>query len=328
MRAFEYASPQTKEDAVQILQEAQGKATVLAGGTDLLSLMKDDIVSPRRLVDIKTISDLQGVSYDSSLGLRMGALVTLDQLLGDDKIRQEYPSIWQAAEGVRSPQVRARGTVGGDLCQRPRCWYYRNGFGLLALRNNKSMVVEGDNRYHAVLGNDGPAYFVNPSSLAPALIAFGAKVRIFGPSGPREVSLQGFYVIPKQEGQKENSVGAEEILTEVLVPPASNRTNATYEVRQKEALDWPLATASVALEMEGGKIKSAQAVMGHVAPIPWRASAAERALIGRTISEDTAEAAGKAAMKGAKALSRNQYKIQLAQVAIKRAVLRTTGAEV
>ena len=328
MRAFEYASPQTREDAVQLLQEAQEKASVLAGGTDLLSLMKDDIVSPRRLVDIKMISDLQTVSYDSSSGLRMGALLTLDQLLGDDKIRQEYPSIWQAAEGVRSAQVRARGTVGGDLCQRPRCWYYRNGFGLLALQNNKSMVVEGDNRYHAVLGNDGPAYFVNPSSLAPALISLGAKVRIFGPGGSREVSLEDFYVIPKQEGQKENSVGAEEILTDVFVPPASNRMNATYEVRQKEALDWPLAAASVTLEMEGGKIKSARAVMGHVAPIPWRASAAEEALIGRTLNEDAAKAAGKASVKGARALSRNQYKIRLAQVAVKRAVLRITGAEV
>ena len=328
MQAFEYANPQTKEDAIQLLKEAQGKATVLAGGTDLLSLMKDDIVSPRRLVDIKTISDLQGVSHDSSSGLRMGSLLTLDQLLGDDKIRQEYPSIWQAAEGVRSPQVRARGTVGGDLCQRPRCWYYRSGFGLLALQSNKSMVVEGDNRYHAVLGNAGPAYFVNPSSLAPALIALGAKVGIFGPGGSREVSLEDFYVIPKQEGQTENTLGPEEILTEVLVPSASNRTNATYEVRQKEALDWPLATASVALEMEGGKIKSARAVMGHVAPIPWRASAAEQALTGRTLNEDAAEAAGQASVKGARALSRNQYKIRLAQVAVKRAVLRTTGAEV
>ena len=238
MRAFEYASPQTKEDAVKLLQEAKGKASLLAGGTDLLSLMKDSIVSPRRLVDIKAISELRTISYDSQLGLQMGALLTLDQLLGETKIQQEYPSIWQAAEGVRSAQVRSRGTVGGDLCQRPRCWYYRNGFGLLALNNNESMVIEGDNRYHAVFGNKGPAYFVNPSSLAPALIALEAKVRIFGPAGLREIDLEDFYVIPKQEGERENILGAEEILTDVLVPPASKRINATYEVRQKEALDW------------------------------------------------------------------------------------------
>lgn len=327
MQAFEYTSPEKKEDAVELLAAANGKATVLAGGTDLLSLMKDYIVSPARLVNIKSIRELQGISHDSRNGLRLGALVTLDELLADSKVKQEYPSLWQAAAGVSSPQIRSMGTVGGDLCQRPRCWYYRNGYGLLARQAGKSMVIDGDNRYHAILGNAGPAYFVNASSLAPALIALGAKVRILGPNGQREVEVEKFYTIPKQEGEKEYALQNAEVVTEILVPPAANRKNATYEVRQKEALDWPLTAAAVALELNGNRVTRARVALGHVAPTPWRSPAAEKFLAGKTISEEVAERAGEAAVDGAKALSRNGYKIRLARVSVKRALLRATGQE-
>jgi xanthine dehydrogenase YagS FAD-binding subunit len=328
MQAFEYTAPATTEDAVKLLGDEGKKSAVLAGGTDLLSLMKDFVVTPKRIVSIKSIKELQGIRYSPGKGLRIGALVTLDELLTDEKVKQEYPSLWQAAEGVRSSQIRSLGTVGGDLCQRPRCWYYRNGYGLLALRNGKSMVPEGDNRYHAILGNSGPAYFVSASSLAPVLIALGAKLKVVGPVGPRDLALEKFYVIPKMKKEKEYALANSEIMTEILVPPAKSRRNSTYEVRQREALDWPLAAAAVALKMSGNRVESARIVLGHVAPIPWVAPEAEKYLAGKTMTEEVAAQTGKAALQGAKPLSRNAYKIRLAQVAVKRALLRATGMEV
>ena len=329
MRAFEYAVPRSTEEAVKLLTDSGGEVAVLSGGTDLLSLMKDLVVNPKRVVNLKSIQNLDGIDYRPGKGLRMGALVTLDRLKSDAQVGQEYPSLVQAAEGVRSSQIQSRGTVGGDLCQRPRCWYYRSGFGLLALRNGRSVVLEGDNRYHAILGNSGPAYFVNPSSLAPALIALGAKLKIAGASGTREVKLEKFYVIPKSEREKEYLLAENEIVTEILIPPAPNHPNATYEVRQREALDWPLAAAAVALEMTAeGRVEGARIVLGHVAPTPWVAAAAEKFLRGNTISEETATQAGKAAVEGARPLSRNSYKIRLAQVAVKRALLRAAETSV
>jgi len=325
MKAFEYANPASKEEAVKLLS---AEAAVLAGGTDLLSLMKDYVVTPSRLVNIKSIKELSGVSYDAKKGLRIGALTTLDQLVADANVKREYPSLVQAADGVRSQQLQNMGTVGGDLCQRPRCWYYRAGFGLLALHNGKSLAPEGDNRYHAILGNEGPAYFVNPSSFAPALIALGATVTIFGSKGTRQVSLGKFYRSPKREGEREYALEPDEIVTEIVVPPTAGRKNATYEVRQKEALDWPLATTSVSVEMSGANVKSARIVMGHVAPTPWPAPDAEKLLAGKAITEETAAQAGEAAVRGAKPLSMNGYKVQLARVAVKRALLRASGKEV
>jgi xanthine dehydrogenase YagS FAD-binding subunit len=320
MRGFEYANPTTKEQAVALLGGSWADAEVLAGGTDLLSLMKDDVVHPKRLVNIKDIAELRGIKA-SKAGLRIGATVTIQELLDNAQVKRDYPALTDAAEGITSPQIRSVGTVGGDLCQRPRCWYYRAGFGLLAKdATGEPLVPSGDNRYHAILGNSGPAYFVNPSSLAPALIAYGATVKIHGPKGGREVSAEKFFVAPQSEGAREYDLKPGEIVTGVVLPAAGGKS-ATYEVRQKEALDWPLAAASVALKISGGKVTSARVVLGHVAPTPWRSTAAEEALTGKTISEDVAKAAGEAAVTGAKSLGRNAYKIQLARVAVKRAIL-------
>jgi xanthine dehydrogenase YagS FAD-binding subunit len=325
MERFEYASPVTKEVAVRLLGE---DSAILAGGTDLISLLKDDIVTPKRVVNIKGIRELEGVEYDAGSGLRIGALVTLDELIQNEQVGEEYPALKQAAEGVRSPQIQAVGTVGGDLCQRPRCWYFRNGFGLLAMQNGQSMVPEGDNRYHAILGNSGPAHFLNPSSLAPALIALGATLKVFGSSGEREMSVEEFYQAPRSEGDREYKLEQDEIVTEILVPPASSKRNATYEIREKEALDWPLAAAAVAMEINGDQIGSARVVLGHVAPVPWVSAEASQALSGKALSEAVAEEAGQAAVAKATALSKNKYKIQLARVAVKRAILRAAGMEV
>jgi xanthine dehydrogenase YagS FAD-binding subunit len=329
MRAFEYASPATKEQAVALLGTKWGEREILAGGTDLLSLMKDDVAQPKRLINIKEIKEIEGLSYATATGLRIGALATFQQLLEDETIKKEYPSLRQAALGVASPQIRNTGTVGGDLCQRPRCWYYRNGMGLLALdTSGNSLVTAGENKYHAILGNSGPAYFVNPSSLAPALIALGAKIRLYGPKGRRDVLADQFFVIPKSGDEREYLLKPNEIVTEILVPPAADTRNATYEVRQKQALDWPLASAAAALKMTGKKITSARIVLGHVAPIPWPAPEANKYLAGKTVSEKIAEEAAAAAVTGAKALSQNEYKIQLARVAVKRAILRAAEGRV
>ncbi len=324
MRAFEYVSPTTKEQAVALLSSTWGETEVLAGGTDLLALMKDDIVRPRRLVNIKEIPELRGISFSTREGLRVGATVRLEELLEHPDVARHYPALVHAVQGITSPQIRNMGTVGGDLCQRPRCWYFRAGFGLLARdETGRSLVLEGDNRYHAILGNEGPAYFVNPSSLAPALIAYGARLRIFGPRGTREVPLERFFRIPKTEAEREYDLQPNEIVTEVLVPPPpAGMVSATYEVRHRAALDWPLATASVALELESGRVRSARVVLGQVAPIPWRSPEAERALVGKAVTQEVAQAAADAAVHKARSLGRNEYKIQLARVAVRRAIER------
>ncbi|HWQ36402.1 MAG TPA: FAD binding domain-containing protein [Blastocatellia bacterium] len=325
MQKFEYASPTTIQQAVALLGNEWGMAEVLAGGTDLLSLMKDFIVTPKRLVNIKDIKELRGVQMSGG-ALRIGALTTFEEVLDNAQIKQNYPAIWQAVAGVTSPQIRNMGTVGGDLCQRPRCWYYRAGFGLLAKgENGEPLVPTGDNRYHAILGNDGPAQFVNPSSLAPALVALMAKIKVYGPKGAREIAADQFFTAPKADGEREYTLAPNEIVTDIIIPSASGVKSATYEVRHKEALDWPLAAAAVALKLEGKTVKSAKIALGHVAPVPWPSTEAENALVGKTISEEAAEAAGAAAVTRAKALSRNGYKIQLAKVAVKRAILQAAG---
>ena len=330
MRPFEYAAPATKEQAAALLGSRWEDAAVLAGGTDLMSQMKDNLAAPRRVVDIKAIKELTGIQYlaltagsqGTAVGLRVGALVTLEELREHPQVRSAYPGIVQAAEGITSAQMRNRGTVGGDLVQRPRCWYFRNGFGLVKPDEpGRPADMEDDSRYFSIFGNDGPAAFVNPSSLAPLLIALGARVKLYSASSAREVPLEQFFMIPKTETDRENVLRPNEILTEIMIPAGSWKT-AVYEVRQKEGLDWPLAAAAAALEMNGSTVQTARVVLGHVAPIPWRSPEAEQALAGKSATEATAMAASQAAVQKAKPFSQNGYKVQLAQVAVKRALLR------
>lgn len=318
MQNFAYASPTTLQDALALLGAKWGEADVLAGGTDLITLMKEYLHTPKRVVNIKGIKELEGISKTAD-GLRIGALVTLDELAKNADVVAGYKAIADAAAGVDSPQLRHMGTAGGDLCQRPRCWYYRQGFGLLGMKDGKSLIPDGENKYHAIF-SDGPAYFVSPSSLGPALVALGAKVKLASAKGTREVALAKWFVTPANEATREIALQPNEILTEIIVPAATVRSS-TYEVRQKEALDWPLATASVVLEMNGATVKSAKIVLGHVGPTPVDAPAAARALVGKAVNAVNAEAAGKAAVAGAKPLSQNAYKVNLAKVAVKRALL-------
>src|SRR5260370_23202288 len=323
MQSFEYANPSSLKEALSLLGSNWSDAHVVAGGTDRISLIKAYVRTPKRVVNIKNIKELHGISKTGQ-GLRIGAVATFDDLASNAAVRAEYPSITTAVLGSSTPQIRNMGTVGGDLCQRPCCWYFRNGYGLLAMMDGKSLVPNGENRYHAIFGG-GPAYFVSASSLAPALIALGAKVKLVAATGSRGIGVDELFVAPKDESSREIALAPNEILTEIVVPPAHGVKNATYEVRQKEAMDWPLTTASVALTMKGSTVGSARIVLGHVAPVPWIASKAGQGLAGKSINEDVAAQAGEAAVEGAAPLSDNRYKVQLARVAVKQALPAAGG---
>jgi xanthine dehydrogenase YagS FAD-binding subunit len=328
MRPFDYASPTKKEQVSDLLGSTWGEVEVLAGGTDLLALMKDEVCAPKRLVNIKGISELHGVRTEKEQ-LVIGCLTTLAEIAADSQVQREYPALAVAAGDAASPQIRNLATLGGNLCQRPRCWYFRTGHGLLALdkdKDGKSLVLEGDNRYHAILGNQGPAYFVSPSTVAPVLIAYGATVRLLGPHGAREIPLEKFFVIPRGEQQREHDLVPNEIVAELVLPKQHGVRAAHYEVRQKEAFDWPYATAAVALTMNGSTVRGARVVMGHVAPIPWISTEAAQALAGKAVTPATADQAAAAAVDAARSLGHNQQKITMARVAVKRAILAAGGA--
>ena len=337
MRPFEYVSPTSEQQALGLLGPSWDDAEILAGGTDLIALMKDEVVRPKRLVNIKRMSYLRGVSPDDRGGLQIGALTTIAELSENPQIREMFPAVAQAAGEAASPQIRNLATVGGNLCQRPRCWYFRNGMGLLPRNSDgRSLVLEGDNRCHAILGNDGPAYFVSPSTLAPALIALGARLYISDGSGKiRDVALEKFYRIPKEDGEREHDLRPKELVSRIYVPRAPELSMgaangswkaANYEVRQKETFDWPLATCSVALLLDGRTVRAARIVLGHVAPVPWVSSDAARAITGKELTPENAMAAANAALSSAKSLGKNKYKITVAKAAVKRALLAAGGA--
>jgi len=325
MRPFEYVSPNSRNQAIGLLGANWGNTEILAGGTDLLALMKDDVVAPKRLVNLKDITDLRGVSSNAQ-GLRIGALTTLGDLADDDAVRKNYPALSEAVIEAASPQIRNMATIGGNLCQRPRCWYFRNGLGLLPKsETGKDLVTEGENRYHAILGNDGPAKFISPSTIVPILIAYGAKIRLEGSKGKRELPLEKFFVTPKTENEREHDLRPNEIVTEIVLPPGGDLKAAHYEIRQKEAFDWPLVVAAVALKMQGANVGSARVVLGYVAPVPWPSPEAEQALAGQSVTRETAQKAADAALGKASPLSHNAYKVKLAKVAVTRALLKAAS---
>jgi len=327
MRQFEYTAPQSTQQAIGLLGQDWAQAQILAGGTDLLALMKDDVQSPKRVVNIKMIPGLAGIQYNATGGLKIGALTKLAEVADNADVRRNYPMLAYAFDEAASPQIRYMATVGGNICQRPRCWYFRNGFGLLAMKDGKSLITDGDNRYHAIIDNQGPAKFVTPSTIAPALIAYNAKVRIVGPSGQREVDLAKFFRVPQAENEREHDLKTNEVVTEIIVPPANGANTAQYEIRQKQAFDWPLSLASVALWMDGNTVKQANVVLGAVAPVPWVSQEAAHVLVGKPLNEQTADAAGQAAVSMAKPLSRNGYKVQLTRTAVKRAIMQAAGGQ-
>ena len=318
MKAFAYVNATNEKEAVAALTGAtRGRVLPMAGGMDLLGTMKDYIVSPERVVSIK---NLDQTITSAGGGLRIGAAVKIADLAEHAEVKKLYPALVTAAEGVGTPQIRNLGTVGGNICQRPRCWYFRNEeFNCLKKGGSRCFAVEGENQYHAIFG-DGPCHIVHPSSLAVPVIAYGGRFRVVGPNGAREVDAGQFFQLPNANLYGETVLQPDEIVTHVLLPAPGQRS-AVYEVRFKQSHDWPLAAAAVNLVMSGSTVKSARIVMGAVAPIPWRVQAAERVLAGKTITEAVAVEAANAAVAGARPMSGNAYKIQIAKTAVKRAIM-------
>jgi xanthine dehydrogenase YagS FAD-binding subunit len=323
MNAFDFAAPTSVEDAVKLLGGQNTAA--LSGGTDLLSRIKDEIAHPARVIYLKDIKPLAGIAGDTASGLTIGAGTLLAAIVENKAVREGYPALWQSTTEVGTPQIRNMATLGGNLLQRPRCWYFRAGNGLLAMKDGKSLVRDGDNRYHAIFMTDGNALFVNPSSLAVPLIALSATATVIGPKGERTVPVESLYQVPKTEQDSELALAAGELLTQVTIPKAEGK-NASYEVRQKQAHDWPIVLASVNLALDGDKVSAARVVIYGVAPIPWRSAAAEKSITGKSITLETAAAAGEAATEGAKPLSMNAYKVGLTRTAVKRALLAAAGS--
>jgi len=326
VKAFAYINPTNEKDAVAALSTQIEQSMPIGGGQDLLARMKDYVTQPDRIVNVKvalesTVTPLNG-------GLRIGAAMRMVDVAEHAQIAQMYPALSAAAIEVGTPQIRNQATVGGNLNQRPRCWYYRNEeFVCFKKGGNQCFSPAGENQFHAILGG-GPSYIVHPSSLAVPSVAYGATFRLAGPKGERMVAAADYFTLPRQSLRMENVLAPDELLTHVILPAPGAVKSGHYEVRYKASHDWPIAFATVLLTMNGANVQSARVVMGAVAPIPWRSPAAEQALVGKAISEETAAAAADAALKDARPLSQNAYKVDVAKVAVKRAILRAAGVKV
>lgn len=319
MKSFAYVNPANVQQAVASLSTERGRVMPLAGGMDLVSLMKDYIATPDRVVNVKgldaTIADAPGG------GLRIGAAARLVDVESHARVAKEYRALAQAAGEVGTPQIRNLGTVGGNLLQRPRCWYFRNEeFPCLKKGGARCYSVDGENQFHAILGG-GPCHIVHPSSLAVPLVAFGATFHVVGPRGERDVPAEEFFELPDRNMYGESVLRSDELVTAVTLPSPAGRRSATYEVRFKQSHDWPIAFASVTLQMQGSTVNDARVVMGAVAPVPWRSQAAEDVLKGQALDEVVALKAAEAALERATPMTQNAYKVQVAKTAVKRAIL-------
>jgi xanthine dehydrogenase YagS FAD-binding subunit len=252
------------------------------------------------------------------------------ELMANAQVQRLYPAVVAAGGEIGTPQIRNQGTVGGNINQRPRCWYFRNEeFVCYKKGGNRCFSPAGENQFHAIFGNNGPSHIVHPSSLAVPFVAYGARFRLVSAAGERDVSASEYFTMPTLRNVlKENVLGDDELLTHVILPPPGNVKSGHYEVRYKASHDWPLAFATVVLAMNGNTIQSARVVLGAVAPVPWRSEDAERALAGKPLNEQTATEAADAAIRAAQPLTRNGYKVQIARTSVKRAILQAAGQPV
>jgi len=327
LKAFAYVNPTSEKEAVGALGTDRTKVLPLAGGQDLLARLKDYVDQPDRVVNLKNALDAT-IAPTPEGGLKIGAAVKIVDLAEHAQVGKLYPALVEAAGEVGTPQIRNQGTVGGNINQRPRCWYYRNEeFVCFKKGGNTCFAPMGENQFHAIFGN-GPSHIVHPSSLAVPALAYGAKFRIVGPNGERTVDAAEYFTMPTMQNVRtENVLAPDELLTHVILPPPGNVKHGHYEVRFRASHDWPIAFATVVLAMNGNRVGSARVVMGAVAPVPWRAQAAEQALAGKTIDEQTATQAAEAALTGSKPMSQNGYKVQVAKTAVKRAILQAGGVK-
>lgn len=332
MKAFEYISVRDLKSASAALGTDPDRAKILAGGVDLLSELKERVIEPERVVNIKAIPGLNVLKSDRK-GLTLGALVTLSAIEKNAAIEKNYAALAEAARSVASPQIRNVGTLGGNLCQRPRCWYYRDE-AIKCIKKGGSKCYaaeeEANNKYNAILGG-GPSYIVHPSDCATALVALDAVVRYQDRSG-KIVSVPAgeFFLTPKENPRWENVLRGGEIVTEVFVPAPAAGTRSTYiKFKEKDSMDWAVSAVAVRAITDGsGTVKDARVVLGGVAPLPWRSKEAEAVLKGKKFSPQLANEAAEAALTGAQPLSRNAYKVPLTKVLVRRAVAQAvTGKQ-
>lgn len=323
MKPFAYVNAANEKEALAALSTERGKVLPLAGGMDLLALMKDYIAQPETLVNVKALPSAIAVPAQ---GLTMiGSAARLADVAGHEALANAYPALTEAAGSVGTPQIRNSGTVGGNIMQRPRCWYFRNEeFHCLKKGGSRCFAVDGENQFHAIFG-ESPCHIVHPSSLAVPIIAYGGRFRVIGPEGEREVEADKFFVMPDRNMYGETVLELNELVTHAILPRAANVKSAHYEIKFKQSHDWPVAMASVALTMSGTSVQSARVVLGAVAPVPWRSQAAEAVLKGKTVTAEVAAEAAEAAVKDARPMSQNAYKVRLARVAVERAIAKAAG---
>lgn len=337
MHPFSYVNARTVAGVPELLGSARGwdesRVRLIAGGTDLIDELKERLVTPDKLVNLKTIPGLSGIKVTRT-GIVIGATTTLAELESHAAIKAQVKTLAEAANSVAGPQIRNMGTLAGNLCQRPRCWYYRGSeFPCLKKGGNKCYAVDGNNKYHAIFGGD-PSFIVHPSDCAPALVALGAKATIVGPTGKREVNLahlgeNAFFILPSRNARRENVLRPNELITEITIPtPKAGTRSGYWKLREKGSLDFALVSVAAVLTMNGGKIADARIVLGGVAPVPWRSEAAEAALRGKAPGAAAIVAASEAAVKDAKPMRDNGFKVALTRVLVKRALGELTGTKV
>lgn len=327
MKSFTNVNPKSRQEVMALLKKAveeQQTASLAGGGSDLLGMIKDDLVAPDVVVNLKDLEDLREIEPHSQ-GVRIGGLVTLQELSQHPLIRSQYTVLAEAAGTVATPQIRNVGTLAGNICQRPWCWYFRQGFPCFKHGGDRCYSVVGQNQLHAIFGG-GPSFIVHPSDTAPALMALEAMFRIAGPDGERVVPASDFFVLPREEVSRENILGPDEVLIEIELPPARQNVESTYvKIMDREA--WTHAVLSVAavLEIDQGVCRMARIVLGAVAPIPWHLPHVERMLVGQRITTELAGNAGQAAVSQAQPLAKNGYKVPLTEALVRRTLLSLAG---
>lgn len=324
MRDFEFVTPKGLREAGLLLKQHGGQAAIKAGGIDLLDLMKEGIATPSVLVNILPLPGLAGIADDQEHGLSIGALATLTSVAEDPLVARRYPLLAKAVGEAATPQLRNVATIGGNLCQRPRCWYFRSAdFDCLKKGGDTCFAVEGDNRYHAIFGN-APCHIVSPSSVGLALVALGGSVRMIGGAGDREMLAEKFFVMPDPDPTRETALVAGEVVSGVHIPAPEPGTQSAYiKVREKEAFDWPIAEVAVVVAKDpGGVVRWARIVLGAAAPVPWRAVRAEKSLVARKIDSKTAADAAEEALAGASPMSGNAWRVGLIREVVRRALLQ------
>jgi len=319
MNRFELAKPRSTAEARELRAEKPG-SVFKAGGIDLLDHLKEHLIEPSRVVDLQSVAGLHEVVVEPDGGLRIGAGVTLAKIAANETIKKTHPALAEACGSAASPQIRNVATIGGNVLQRPRCWYYRlESYKCLKKGGDVCFAIAGENRYNVIFGG-GPAYATHPSSAAVALVAYGASFLVEGAKGPRAVPAAEFFVLPEKDPTRENILKPDELLLAIVLPPAATAKSAYAEVRERAGFDWPLVSVAVTLRIEGGVVANARVVLGQVATIPWRSISAEKALVGKPVGDATAEAAGRAAVIGAEPLSDNGYKVELTAALVRRVV--------